>query len=79
MVTYNHLAEKLTKSNFSEIVEVANTWPEAGEFLSDLLKLAWYNTRIEIALKERPILAIFSSGTHQLIVKRFKELDPQLT
>ncbi len=75
MVAYNHLAEALTNCNFAEIVEVANTWSEAGEFLSDLLKLAWYNARIEIAMKERPILASFSSDTHQHIIKRFKALD----
>ena len=75
MVSYNHQAEALTNSNFAEIVKVANTWSEAGEFLSDLLKLAWYNARIEIAMKERPILASFSSDTHQLIIERFKALD----
>ena len=75
MVSYNHFAEALRNSNFDKIVKVANTWSEAGEFLSDLLKLAWYNVRIEIAMKERPILASFSSDTHQHIIERFKALD----
>ena len=75
IVSYNHLVETLTDNDFSEIVRVANTWSEAGEFLSDLLKLVWYNAKIEIAMRESPILAGFSSDTHQHIVERFKELD----
>ncbi len=75
IVSYNHLVETLTDSGFAEIVRVANTWSEAGEFLSDLLKLVWYNAKIEIAMQESPILASFSSDIHQHIVERFKELD----
>ena len=75
MVSYNHLAEALADSGFAEIVKVANVWPEASESLSDLLKHAWYNAKIETAMRERPVLAGFSSDAHQFIVQRFKELD----
>ncbi len=75
IVSYNHLVEELRDSDFNEIVKVANEWPEAGEYLSDLLKQTWYNARIETVMEERPILAGFSSETHQHIVERFKELD----
>ncbi len=75
MVSYNHLVEKLRDKDFNEIVKVANEWSEAGEYLSDLLKQTWYNARIETVMKERPILAGFSSETHQHIVEKFKELD----
>ncbi len=75
MVLYNHLVEKLRDKDFNEIVKIANEWSEAGEYLSDLLKQTWYNARIETVMKERPILAGFSSETHQHIVEKFKELD----
>ena len=75
IVTYNHLVENLRNEGFAEIVEIANAWSEAGESLADLLKYAWYNAMIEIAMQERPILAGFSSETHQHIVERFRELD----
>ncbi len=75
MVSYNHLVEKLSDKDFIEIVKVANEWSEAGEYLSDLLKQTWYNARIETVMRERPILAGFSSETHQYIVEKFKELD----
>ena len=75
MVSYNHQVETLRGKGFNEIVEVANEWSEAGEYLSDLLKQTWYNARIETAMKERPILAGFSGETHQHIVENFKELD----
>ena len=75
MVLHNHLAEALTDSSFAEIVKVTNEWPEAGEYLSDILKLAWYSARVETAMLERPILASFNSDAHQHIVERFKELD----
>ncbi len=75
MVSYNHLVENLRDKDFNEIVKVANEWSEAGEYLSDLLKQTWYNAKIETVMKERPILAGFSSETHQHIVEKFKELD----
>ena len=75
MVLYNHLVEALTDSGFAEIVKVANVWQDAGECLSDILKHAWYSAKIETAMRERSVLAGFSSDTHQHIVERFKELD----
>ena len=75
MVSYHHLVEALRDKDFNEIVKVANEWSEAGEYLSDLLKQTWYNARIETVMKERPILASFSSEPHQHIVERFKKLD----
>ncbi len=75
MVSYNHQVEALRDKDFNEIVKVANEWSEAGEYLSDLLQQTWYNARIETVMQERPILAGFSSETHQHIVEKFKELD----
>ena len=75
IVTYNHSVEHLRNEGFAEIAEVANVWPEASESLSDLLKYAWYSARVDTAMRERPILASFSSDAHQYIVERFKELD----
>ena len=75
IVTYNHLVEALRNSGFAEIVTIANDWPEANQFLSDLLKRAWYRARIERAMQERPILASFDGNVHQTIGKRFKKLD----
>ena len=75
IVTYNHSVEHLRSEGFAEIVEIANVWPKASEFLSDLLKHAWYSARVETAMQERRILASFSSDIHQDIVERFKKLD----
>ena len=75
MVTYNHLAEELRKSDFAEIVKIANVWSEANQFLSDVIKQAWYGAQVETAMRERPILARFNSDLHRPIVERFKELD----
>ena len=75
IATYNHLVEALRDSGFAEIVKVANVWSEASQFLSDVLKWAWYNARVETAMRERPILAGFDGDVHQHIVERFKKLD----
>ena len=75
MITYNHLVEALKNNGFTEIVRIANSWSEASEFLSDLLKQAWYSAQIETVMQERPILASFSGDAHQYIVERFKEQD----
>ena len=75
IVTYNHLVHALEDSGFAEIVKIANVWSEASQFLSDVLKRAWYNARVETAMREHPILAGFASDAHQHIVERFRELD----
>ena len=75
IVTYNHLVDALEDSDFAEIVKVANVWSEASQFLSDVLKQAWYNARVDTAMREHPILASFASDTHQHVVERFRELD----
>lgn len=76
IVTYNHLVEVLKEdSGFVEIVKIANSWPKAHKYLSDLLKHAWYSKKVEIAMQEHPILAGFSSEAHQHIVERFRTLD----
>ena len=75
IVTYNHLVERLRNEGFSEIAEIASGWSAASESLSNLLKHAWYTEKVDTAMQERPILAHFSSDTHQFIVDKFKELD----
>ena len=75
IVAYNHLVKALKDNGFAEIVKVANVWAEASQFLSDLLKQAWYSARVETSMRERPILATFSGDDHQYILKRFRELD----
>ena len=75
IVTYNHLVEALRNSGFAEIVKIANVWPEASQFLSDVLRRAWYSARVETAMLEHPILAGFTGDAHQHIVERFRELD----
>ncbi len=75
IVTYNHLVEALRNSGFAEIVKIANVWPEASQFLSDVLRRAWYSARVEKAMLEHPILAGFTGDSHQHTVERFTELD----
>ena len=75
IVTYNHGAEAISQSGFAEIVKVAEAWPKAGQFLSDILKLAWYAAQVKMAVQERPVLAGFDSNIHLRIVDRFRQLD----
>ena len=75
IVTYNHSTEVITQSGFAEIVKVAEAWPEASQFLSDILKLTWYAAQLRTAIQERPILASFDSNVHQQIIERYRKLD----
>ncbi len=76
IVLYNRQAQTLAGSGFAEIVKVAEQWPRANEFLSDLLKHAWYTRLIETAMQEHLILGNFDSTLgHQRTVNRFRELD----
>ena len=75
IVIYNSLIKKLESSTFIDAAAVANDWPHASEFLVDVLEYTYYNSLLEKAKQEYPILAQFSGDTHQDVVKKFKELD----
>ena len=75
IVKYNYLTTDLRDSGFAEVVEIANVWSEASQFLSDLLKQAWYSAQIEIAMQEHQILAGFDGDVHKNTIEKFKELD----
>ncbi|MDE0186575.1 MAG: DUF3320 domain-containing protein [Candidatus Poribacteria bacterium] len=75
IVNYNHLTKALKDSGFGDIVKVANDWPEASQFLPDLLKHVWHGAQVETAMRERPILAGFTGDAHHYAVERFKDLD----
>ena len=85
IVTYNDLIKelesssfvikKLESSSFVDVVAIANDWPDASEFLSDVLEYTYYNGLLTKAKQEYQILTRFSGASHQDNVERFKELD----
>ena len=82
---YNDLIKKLKSSgfvikepessSFVDVVAIANDWPDASEFLSDVLEYTYYDGLLAKARQEYPILTRFSGALHQDNVERFKELD----
>ena len=62
-------------SSFVDVVAIANEWPDASEFLSDVLEYTYYDGLLTKAKQEYPILTRFSGASHQDNVERFKELD----
>ena len=75
IITYNYLTEVITQIGFTEILKVAEAWPEASQFLSDIFKLTWYAAQLKTAIQERPVLASFDSNVHQQIIERYRKLD----
>ncbi len=62
-------------SSFVDVVAIANEWPDASEFLSDVLEYTYYDGLLTKAKQEYPILTRFSGASHQDKVEKFKELD----
>ena len=75
MVIYSSLIEELENSNFVDVIAVVNDWPDAREFLSDVLEYTYYNDLLTQARQAYPILARFSGESHQDKVEKFKQLD----
>lgn len=75
MVTYNHIAKELEDLGVSKIVSVAIAWSEANHHLCDLMTRTFYDSLIEAAFKERPLLSTFNSAAHEQQIDSFCQLD----
>lgn len=75
MVKYNHIVQQLEILGISEIISVAISWLGAGQHLCDLLTRTYYDSLIEAAFKERPLLSTFNSAVHEQQINNFCELD----
>lgn len=78
MVSFNHLLDTLTAVDLHAVLKIAATWAEASTHLADLVRRAWYESVIALAMRDRPILATFDGETHQHRIHRFRQLDMRL-
>ncbi len=75
IVSYNSRLEEIRQTGFAEVIKVADHWPEASLFLSDIFTLSWYEAQLKIAFEGRPILTGFDGDIHQQTIRSFCELD----
>lgn len=72
---YNRLAAQARAEGLTDVVELAERWPAAGERLVDAFDAAWYGGILATARAERPPLADFDRVRHLHAVERFCALD----
>lgn len=75
LIAYNRAAEECRKYGLGVVVEIAENWAEAGVHLSVLFERAYASELIELAFRERPVLAEFDGNLQRRIVDRFCDLD----
>jgi very-short-patch-repair endonuclease len=75
MVVFNHHAIEMEKGGLTAISGLAVGWPEAGRYLTALVRRARLEALLEMAMAERPILATFNTEMQQQRIQRFCEAD----
>ena len=74
-VRFNQLELRLTESGIGEVAEAAASREDAAEQLTGLFEHACYSTWLDLAFRERPVLAGFDGATHAGVIQKFRELD----
>jgi very-short-patch-repair endonuclease len=75
MVVFNHLAVEMDEGGLTPISGVAAGWPEAGQFLTALVRRSRLEALLAEAMKERPVLAAFNTEMQQQRIQRFCQAD----
>ncbi len=77
-VVYNHFVDSIKDEQISEILETANNWDKASEFLNAVFLNEWYQALLSKAFQERQILASFERNQHESIANKYSQLDEKL-
>lgn len=77
-VIYNHLVERIKEENISEILEIANNWDRASDFLDEVILNEWHQALLSKAFQERKVLSSFERNQHENIVNKYCQLDEKL-
>jgi len=75
MVAFNVAADSCQRDGLGDIVAAATHWPEAGNHLVSLFRVARLTSLLERALTERLPLRGFDGAAHDQVAERFRELD----
>ena len=75
VVTFNNMVDPCLGEELGPVLEVAETWGQAGIHLADAFRQAWFENVLERALSQRDALSSFDGVGHQQIVQRFRDLD----
>ncbi|MBU0476159.1 MAG: DUF3320 domain-containing protein [Bacteroidetes bacterium] len=78
LVHYNTLREEFKYLNLKFILEVSDSWKEASINLVNCFDASWYNGLLQEAYKTNKELYQFNRDSHELKIKRFRELDTLL-
>ena len=75
IVRFNQLEQQAAESGIPEVAEAASSREDAATRLTALFEHTCYAAWLDVAFRERPVLAQFDGATHAGIVDRFRELD----
>jgi very-short-patch-repair endonuclease len=73
--TFNQFSEEMVKTGLKDLLELAEVWKQAGEFIADVFENERCQALLAKAYRERPALTRFDSTQHRQKIERFNELD----
>ena len=77
LAAFNAGAEIAIEEGLGEVVTVATINSAAATSLTRWFERAWYESIVETALSERPVLRNFDGQLHEGRIERFKSIDRQ--
>lgn len=75
VISWNTLAETAIDEKLAFLTSLAQTWPQAKDFLKLAIQKNWYEYLLEQALTTQPSLRKFQRDSHENIVQQFQKLD----
>ena len=75
LAAWNHQVHGCANMDLGELIQVAESWPEASQSLALAFQRWWVEGLLELAFRERSPLAGFNGTSHEQLLLRFRELD----
>ncbi|MGV3588726.1 MAG: DUF3320 domain-containing protein [Adhaeribacter sp.] len=75
VVAWNNLTDRLQDAGLQKIINLANTWTEAAQYLTVAFAQTWLEALLEKAYEERPALLHFERASHEEVIQKFTHLD----
>jgi very-short-patch-repair endonuclease/flagellar biosynthesis GTPase FlhF len=79
LASYNQLSAVCFEEKLGSFAQLSENWEYSSEHLFDCYKWNWYQVIVTRAFQERMELAQFDGSRHEQAVKKFRELDLEMT
>ncbi|MDB5054917.1 MAG: helicase [Bacilli bacterium] len=79
LASYNQLSAVCSEEKLGSYAQLSENWEFSSDHLFDCYRWNWYQVIVTRAFHERKELAQFDGSRHEQAVKKFRELDLEMT